>query len=305
MAMRVAVFPEPVPAILQAVERAGAAPSAPDVADGLVWTAVGEPESLRGVLRPTHRWIGLLTAGVDAWAGVLDEERVWTCARGVYSQAVAEHAVALILSISRRLFAAAQQERWTPLPGRRLKEMTIAVVGTGTVGRALAGLLAPFGPRVLGVNRSGSPAPGFAQCVPATELRAAAAQAHVVVLTVPLTPATRGLVDRALLAELHSDVWIVNVARGEVVDTDALVDALRERTIGGAALDVTDPEPLPPGHALWGMPNVVVTGHMANPNRGRPWDFHQDEVAAHVAHNLRALAGRERFTGVIDARHGF
>lgn len=250
-----------MPALVEAVRRAGAEVVEPARADAIVWTSPAEPDRLAAILAPRHRWVALLIAGVEQWlaSGVVDGSRTWTCARGVYARGVAEHGVALVLGGARRLPEYARAREWRPLPGRRLVGTTIAVLGAGAIGRELARLLAPLGPRLVGMNRRGTPADGFGETRPARELAAACSEADFLVVAAALTPETERIVDAEAIDALGPEGYLVNVARGRLVDTDALVAALRAGRLGGAALDVTDPEPLPSGHPLWALPNALVT----------------------------------------------
>jgi phosphoglycerate dehydrogenase-like enzyme len=124
--------------------------------------------------------------------------------------------------------------------------------------------------------------------------------ADYLVIAAASTPETRHLVDAALLARMKPDAWIVNVARGPLIDTDALVTALEDGKIGGAALDVTDPEPLPEGHPLWTMDNVLITPHVAN-----TWDMAVPELLALIERNVAAFAAGRPLEGLVDASAGY
>ena len=137
----------------------------------------------------------------------------------------------------------------------------MAIIGTGSIGRALIELLEPFRVEVLAVTRRGRDG-----TIPIDRVGEVWPHADFVVIAAPSTPATRHLVGAAELAAMRQDAWLVNVARGSLVDTDALVAALAAGEIGGAALDVTDPEPLPDGHPLWTEPRALITPHVANPD---------------------------------------
>lgn len=153
---------------------------------------------------------------------------------------------------------------------------------------------------MLAVTRSGSTVDGARSSHSPDELNRLWPRADAVVLATPATTATRHLIDAEVLAMLPSHAVIVNIARGTLIDTEALVEALRAGAIGGAGLDVTDPEPLPPGHPLWSMPNVLITPHVANPDIA--W---RPNVAGRVEENLRRyLAGRP-LLGVIDRIRGY
>jgi glyoxylate/hydroxypyruvate reductase A len=249
------------------------------------------------------RWLQAMAAGVD-WALVpeLPDRVVVTRVPGVFGAWMAEYVLAWCGTISQRVetYRAAQRERrWieTTLPGR-LRGTTLAVVGLGDVGRTIARLARAFGMRVVGVSARGAPVAGVERVYRARELRRALARADWAVLTVPLTEATRGLIGGPELAALKRSAWLLNIARGPVVDEAALVEALRRRAIAGAVLDVFATEPLPADHPLWGLDNVIVTPHIAGPST-------PEEIAPVFADNLaRFLAGR-RLRHVVDRRRGY
>jgi phosphoglycerate dehydrogenase-like enzyme len=171
-------------------------------------------------------------------------------------------------------------------------------VGLGDIGRTIARRALALGVRVVGVSRSGRRVPGIARVYRAAALPRALAEGDVVVLVLPLTPHTRGLVDARTLAVMKPDAWLVNIGRGALVDEDALLAALRERRIGGAILDVFATEPLPAGHALWALDNVVVTPHISGPDL-------PGALASVFNDNLvRFLAGRP-LRHVVDRRRGY
>jgi phosphoglycerate dehydrogenase-like enzyme len=302
-----AIGPESIPGLAEALAAAGAELVEPASAEAIVWTSSGQPERLAALLEPRHRWVALVIAGVERWlaAGVVDDSRIWTCARGVYADGVAEHALALVLAAARRLPAYARAETWQQLDTERLRGETVTILGAGAIGCRLAGLLAPLGARLVAVTRHGAPLLGFERTYPSSALREALSGARYLVVTAALTDATRGIVDGAVLDALGPRGVLVNVARGELVETDALVERLRHGRLGAALLDVTDPEPLPDGHPLWSRDNVLITPHVANPNAGNPWDSHLPELLEHLAHNVRAFADHRPLTGVIDVAAGY
>jgi D-3-phosphoglycerate dehydrogenase len=176
----------------------------------------------------------------------------------------------------------------------------VAVVGAGGIGRALIVALEPFDVEIIAVTRRGLPVEGAARTLPAARVGEAWPDSDVIVLCAPATEATRHLIDRDALAAMRAETLIVNVARGSLIDTDALVDALRAGRLGGAALDVTEPEPLPEGHPLWGHPLVLITPHV-----GDPPEYWTPELAARVEQNVaRIAAGREPLA-VIDLKRGY
>lgn len=297
----VAVTPIRYPQIAEGILRAGGQLAAPADADALVWTDPVAAEELADVLIGSPaRWVQLPLAGINAFvdAGLIGAERVWTSAKGLYGPAVAEHTLAVMLAAARCLPAYLRRRHWSDpdeVAPRRLKGQRVLIVGTGGIGRSLVRLLEPLEPTILAVNRSGTPMPGASSTVPYTELRSLVGQVDWIVLAAPLTSQTHHLFDAEMLASTSRQAWLVNVARGELIDTDALVSALAAGRIGGAALDVTDPEPLPEGHPLWDFPNVIITPHAAN-----TWDMALPELAARVERNVLAFAGGTPLEGVVD-----
>ena len=161
-------------------------------------------------------------------------------------------------------------------------------------------LLQPFRARVTVVRQRPEPLAGAARTVGTGRLPEALAGAQAVVLMLALTPQTQGLIGQAELAAMKPDAWLVNVARGGVVDTAALIDALRSGRIGGAALDVTDPEPLPAGHPLWDLPNCLITPHTADTEEMR-----RRLLAIRIAENVRRLASGRELAGQVDPDLGY
>jgi D-3-phosphoglycerate dehydrogenase len=303
---RIAVAPTSSPAydlICAAVARGGGQLTAPADAEALVW--LGKTgEDLRPLLHSGIRWVQLRAAGVETWlaSGEIDERRLFTSAAGIYAPNVAEHVLALMLAASRQLHVCARASTWNPKAGegKVLHGATVGIVGTGGIGRAVIRLLEPFAVEIIAVTRSGRAVPGAARSLAAKDVAEIWPVADYVVLAAPATEQTRRLVDAPALAAMQADAWIVNVARGSLVDTAALVTALEEGRIGGAALDVTDPEPLPDGHPLWRLPNVIITPHVANPIPSR-----LARLADLVAANVRRFIDGEEPLGKIDLAAGY
>lgn len=290
-----------------AVEAGGGVLTNAEEADGIVWTNPADPQGLKDLLELSPaRWVQLPFAGIESFvaAGVIDPELVWTCAKGAYGPACAEHALALMLAASRMIQRHARATTWRQpglgSPERRLEGATVVLLGTGGIGAALVPMLEPHGVRVIGVNRSGRPLEGAERTVTAADLAKVAGDADYLVITAALTEETRGMVDAEVLESMPESAWVVNVARGGLVDTDALVEALKTGKIAGAALDVTDPEPLPDGHPLWSMDNVLITPHVAN-----TWDMAVPELRALVERNVRKFVGGEELEGIVDVESGY
>ena len=306
MTPKVAVVPS-IADIERAVVDSGGSIVDATEADAIVWTDPTDAEALRRTLDGSSaRWIQLPFAGIERFleAGVLEPARTWTCAKGIYGSSTAEHALGLVLLAARRLDAHARARRWRTrgefAGTRRLKGGTVLIVGTGGIGRALAEMLRPLEPRILAANRSGEPMPGAEQTVASDRLAEVVGDADWIVCCAAMTPQTHHLFDAAMLARMRPDAWIVNVGRGPLIDTNALVEALREQRIGGAALDVTDPEPLPDEHPLWSFDNVVITSHAAN-----TWAMALPELAALVGRNVRRFANGEPLEGLVDVARGY
>jgi phosphoglycerate dehydrogenase-like enzyme len=219
---------------------------------------------------PGLRVVQLITAGADVWVGRLPDGVTLCDARGVHDSSTAEWVLTAILAHVRDFpgFVRAQARReWAYAdyaPTDELAGKRVLVVGAGSIGAAIAARLAPFDVAVTLAARSARPADGVHGVA---ELPRLLPDADVVVLVVPLTPQTRGLVDQAFLGSMRDGALLVNAARGPVADTGALTAELATGRIA-AALDVTEPEPLPADHPLWGMPNVLLTPHVAGSVRG-------------------------------------
>ena len=161
-------------------------------------------------------------------------------------------------------------------------------------------LLEPFRAQITVVRRSAEPVPGAARTVTTEHLHEALPGAQAVVLTLALTPQTRGLIGQKELELMNQQAWLVNIARGGLVDTEALVRALSSHQIAGAALDVTDPEPLPEGHPLWDLPNCLITPHTADTEQ-----MIQPLLAARITGNVQRLINGQELEGRVDPDLGY
>lgn len=287
-----------------AVEAGGGRISEPCDAVALVWTDHDDPSGLTELLaaEPQIGWVQLPWAGIDPYREVVARERgrTWSCAKGVYADPVAEHALALLLAGFRQLPRYARAETWTGDAGRNLFGARVTIVGGGGIARVLVDLLAPFRCSITVVRRTPQPMAGVERVLASDQLHEALDGAEALVLALPLLPDTRGMIGAEELALLDPDAWLVNVARGPHVDTAALVAALEAGRIGGAALDVTDPEPLPDGHPLWSLPNVVITPHTGNTKAmARPL------LSARITENVRRYVAGESLLGLVDAELGY
>ncbi|MFF1946358.1 NAD(P)-dependent oxidoreductase [Rhodococcus qingshengii] len=271
-------------------------------ANAIVWVGYESttPQDIRALLTDSIKWVQLDSAGVDDWIDVVDSDRVWTSAKGAYADDVAEQAVAFVLAAARQLTASARRDSWGSPEGRRLRGATVTIVGGhGAIGSAVARLLEPFGVRVVLVGRTPQENSPYAS-VRAADLLDSLSSTDYLVICAPLTPQTRGLIGVDALSALPNDAWVINVGRGAIVDTKALVGALDAGTIGGACLDVTDPEPLDDQHPLWGRDNVLITPHVAN-----PWSQHFEPLAQIVQQNVSRFVSGQDLVGQISCQRGY
>lgn len=287
-----------------AVVEGGATLVEPEAATALVWTKADDPDGLEQFLdaHPQIDWVQLPWAGIDPYRGIVDRQRArtWTCAKGVYSDPVAEHALALLLAGFRNLHGYSRTETWTTGEGRNLFGARVTILGGGGIGQVLIDLLAPFRCSITVVRNTPIPMGGVDRVVGHEDLHDALAGADALVLALPLLDSTRGIIGAEELALLAPGAWVVNVARGEHIVTDALVDSLESGHLGGAALDVTGPEPLPDGHPLWSAAGVIVTPHTANtPEMAMPL------LSGRIAENVRHYAAGEPMAGVVDPDLGY
>ena len=287
------------------MQEAGGEPAGigPD-ADALVWLDAADIEGLTKALAaaPAARWVQLPFAGVElvAGAGLLDPARTWTCAKGAYAEPVAEPTLMLALAGLRFLRRRLRAASWGTAAGESLYDQPVTIVGGGGIAARLIELLTPMRAQVTVVRRQAGAVPGAARTLQTGQLAEALPGAKVVFVALALTPATEQIIGAAELAAMRPDAWLVNVARGRHVDTEALVDALRARSIGGAALDVTDPEPLPDGHPLWDLDNAIITPHTADTP-----EMIRRMLTRRISRNVAAFAAGQPLEGLVDPAAGY
>ena len=305
----IAILPEPRASFVAAVESAGGvvAPLS-DETRGLIWLAPAETPELVDLLQshPGIGWVQLPWAGVDAFASTLkrfagSSGPLWTSAKGSYSEPVAEHALALTLAVLRGLPEKARATSWAPVKvGTSLYGRHVLVVGAGGIAVEVMRLFAPFEVEFTIVRRSADPLPGAQRTVPVADLLSVLPDADVVILAAAATDETAQLIGATELAAMKANAALINIARGALVDQEALLASLNSGHLAGAGIDVTDPEPLPDGHPLWQAPRCIVTGHTADtPEMTEPL------LAERVRRNIEALLGDGRFVGVVDPAAGY
>ncbi len=269
---------------------------------------------------PRLAWVHSASAGVERALTPAARERgiVITNARGVFSRPIAEYVLMMILAVRRKLPALLELQRertWQPLEGGELRDVTVGIVGLGSIGRAVGALATAFGCRVIATRRrpdgptAGAPESArefsFGEAMldrvggPET-LPALLAESDFVVLAAPLTPETENMIDAATLAAMKPGAWLINVARGRLIDERALLRALRDGPIGGAILDTFRDEPLQPTSPFYDLPNVIVTPHTS-------WSSSRvlDRSVELFCDNLRRFATGEPLLNVVDPGQGY
>ncbi|MDQ1200981.1 D-2-hydroxyacid dehydrogenase [Rhodococcus sp. SORGH_AS_0303] len=251
-------------------------------------------------------WVHVAAAGVDKllFDDLAASDVVVTNARGVFDVPIAEFVLASVLALAKDVRGTVElgrQARWLRRETENIAGRRALVIGTGSIGRATARMLRAVGMDVSGVGRSARAGDAdFGTVHASADLASVVPGADYLVLIAPLTPSTRGMVGRDVLAAADPGVRVINVGRGELLDTDALVDALRGGHVGGAALDVFDTEPLPPEHVLWTLDHVLLTAHMSGDTVG--W---RDRLYSGFAENAELFAAGRPLRNVVDKSLGF
>lgn len=275
-------------------------------ADAVLVCASGQ-ERLRQTLAraPRVRWVHFRSAGLDGsvYPELADRPIVVTNARGVFSRSLAEFALAAVFHFAkdlRRLTRNQDRRLWEAYTPVLVSGQTMGIVGYGDIGRATARLARAVGMRVVALRRSAAPDPLADAMLPPEGLHALMAESDAVVVSTPLTDETRGLVDAAALRAMRPAAVLVNVGRGPVVQEPALVAALQDRSIGGAALDVFETEPLPAESPLWSLDNVLLSPHSADHVSG--W---LESAMACFLQNLHRFLSGEPLANRVDPRRGY
>jgi phosphoglycerate dehydrogenase-like enzyme len=251
------------------------------------------------------RWVHSLSAGVEnqVFSEMADSPVPLTNARGVYRESLAEFVLAAVLFFAkdfRRLIRNQTTHRWEQFDNVVIAGQTIGIVGYGEIGRAVARRAKAMGMTVIGCRRRPEPDEIADEVVPNGRMREMIARCHYVVVAAPLTPDTRGMVGEAEIASMRSDAVLINVGRGPVVDEAALVDALRQRRIRGAALDVFNEEPLPGDHPFWDLENVLLSPHCADHVEG----WLESAVSFFIENYGRFISGQP-LLNIVNKRAGY
>lgn len=264
---------------------------------------LGQPDLVADALpdMPGVKWVQSTWAGVTPLLDTGRRDFLLTGVKGVFGPQMAEYVFGTLLARELRLEerrAYQRRHEWWDAPSGTLDGKTLGVMGTGSIGRHIAGVAPGFGMRAVGFSRSGAGVEGFERVYSREGLHAFLAEADYVVSVLPDTPATTGLLDADAFRAMQSTACLVNVGRGSVVDEDALVAALEAGELAGAVLDVFREEPLPADHPLWDAPGVLITAHMAA--RSMPQD-----IARIFVENYRRYVNGGELLYRIDFERGY
>lgn len=300
----VAIEPKSFPAYEEAVASAGGlvAPLS-DKTRALIWTDYSAPDLLAKVLEsnPQLEWVQLPFAGVDAFANLLNAPVRFTSAKGSYKEPVAEHALALALALGRKLPTRIKANSWGKREAFSFYDSNVLLIGAGGITQELICMLNPFRANIsVCRNQADVPVDGADEVFGLPELSQKIGSADLVVIACALTDKTRGLFNLDLLGRMKPSAFLVNVARGPIVDTTALLSALDSGLLAGAGVDVTDPEPLPDGHPMFGRDDLIVTPHTADTK-----EIVMRHFAIRLNHNVKAFLGQGSWLGQVDPERGY
>ena len=269
----------------------------------LIWTDYSAPELLAKTLseNPQIEWVQLPFAGVDAFAKILAAPVRFTSAKGSYKEPVAEHALALALALGRKLPIRVKATSWGKREAVSFYDSNVLIIGAGGIAEELIGMLKPFRAKILVCRNQGeAQVPGAMEVFGLASLSKKISDADLVVVACALTDKTRGMFDLELFSKMKSTAFLVNVARGPIVNTSDLLKALDQGLLAGAAVDVTDPEPLPDGHPMFGRDDLIVTPHTADTK-----EIVERHFAIRVQQNVKAYLGEGPWIGQVDPERGY
>ena len=306
--MKFAFQPQEWPDAIAEIEAAGHT-FVEDVHDADFLVFNGGPGKFPDPLPENIRYVQATFAGIDALheAGLIRPGGVrWACASGLYDDTVAESTIAILLAqmhMHKMITLAGEWSVRRDVDKRKqwlFDNKTVAIIGAGRIAMKLIEMLSVFGVRIIAVTRSGRTVDGADESYAIADVDRVWGKADVVVVLAPLTPETRHMINRDVFGKMRSNAVLVNVARGPLVHTDDLVEALRNGTIAGAALDVTEPEPLPDDHPLWDIETCMITPHTAN-----TYTIIQERTGRLVVENAAAFEAGERMPNEVNLDAGY
>lgn len=276
--------------------------------NAIVWTDSQAPGELANILaaNPQISWVQLPFAGVDNFNSVFDQvldtgmDCFFTSAKGAYREPVAEHALMLALALARALPERIRAKSWGEKFADTLFDTNVLIVGGGGIAEEIVRLLAPFRVKITVVRRETRPMAGVQHVLELSEIDSVLPEADFVFIAAALTEETRGLFDRNHFSLMKQASYLVNIARGPIVDSAALEAALLGGVIAGAGIDVTDPEPLPAGHSLWNVPNLIITPHTADTP-----EMCVRLLAERIVENVGRLKAGQPPTGQVNLKLGY
>jgi len=277
-----------------------------EIADAEVYVSWGQYVSRDRIRKGRNlKWVHALTTGVDAFLipEIINSDIILTNSRGIHGEQMSEHVFSFLLGFSRRQFdfaAKQQQKEWSNLRVNLISRRTLGIVGLGTVGEAIARKAKAFDMTVLASKNSPVESPYVDKVYPADGLHDMLPQLDYVVLLTPLTEDTRHLIGKTELSLMKESAFLINVARGEIVDDAALIEALREGTIAGAGLDVFSEEPLPEDSPYWELPNCYITPHVG----GVSPDY-KEKALGLLMESVKAYLRDEKLPTEVDKTKGY
>ena len=300
----VAIEPKSFSEYEKAVEKGGAklSPMGPEVR-GLIWTDYSSPSALGDLIdaNPQLEWVQLPFAGVDAFAEQLDKKVLFTSAKGAYREPVAEHALMLALALGRKIPIRVKASSWGKSEAFSFYDSKVLLIGAGGISEELVKLFAPFRAEITVVRNNPELALAGAKVIAGLDqLDDLLPEADLVIITCALTDKTRGLLNYERLSRFKPTAFLVNVARGPIVVSEDLIRALEEGLLAGAGLDVTDPEPLPDGHAFFGRDDLILTPHTADTK-----EIVTRLFAARIELNVKAFLGNGSWVGKVSPSLGY
>lgn len=287
-----------------AVEKGGAklSPMGPEVR-GLIWTDYSSSSALGDLIdaNPQLEWVQLPFAGVDAFAEQLDKKVLFTSAKGAYREPVAEHALMLALALGRKIPIRVKASSWGKSEAFSFYDSKVLLIGAGGISEELVKLFAPFRAEITVVRNNPELALAGAKVIAGLDkLDDLLPGSDLVIITCALTDKTRGLLNYERLSLFKPTAFLVNVARGPIVVSEDLIRALEEGLLAGAGLDVTDPEPLPDGHAFYGRDDLILTPHTADTK-----EIVTRLFAARIELNVKAFLGNGSWVGKVSPSLGY
>lgn len=288
----------------QTTDRARVVDLAPEVDVIVGWNVSREAVQRAGRLR----WIHSTAAGVDQLLHpeILERDIILTTSSGIHAESITEHVLALMLAFARRLHVAIRNQlahRWDrpSTVGRELRGKTVGILGLGHIGREVAARAVALGMRVIGTKHTREPVPHADRVLGPEGLDEVLREADYLVITLPLTSETRGLIGPRELGVMKPSAYLINVARGAIVQEAALIEALRQGRLAGAGLDVFEREPLPQDSPLYEMEQVILTPHVS----GGGGTGYYDRAIPLFCENLRRYLTGEPLVNVVDKRRGY